>query len=169
MCVEFDDDRKHIVVLQQIGKLLKHCGRPRKIERIRAQARKYAEYSIRSRCTLFVIHDETQRLAIRTGASAALHRFRSAGCVFKGIEPETEAILFVPRLEFRIIASAGDGHPANHDRVIDRVGEHRSHTRRRKYIRGQHRVSGIFRAGEREQIGEISCRITDLPWPIYMV
>ncbi len=73
--------------------------------------------------------------------------------MFKNIEPEAEAILFVTWLEFRVLASAGHCHPANHDRVIYRVGEHRSHTRRREYIRGQHRVSGIFRTGERKQIG----------------
>ena len=46
--------------------------------------------------------------------------------------------------------------------MIDHVGEHRAGTRRGKHIQRKHRTVGIFRAREREQIGEIDRRIADL-------
>ena len=73
MSVEFDDDRQHIVVLQQIGNFLQ-SHQPGEKEWIGAQARKHAECPVRSRCPIFVIHDKSQRLAIRTGQGATLDR-----------------------------------------------------------------------------------------------
>src|SRR5208337_1805098 len=70
--VEFDDDAKHVVVLQQVGNLFQLCRQPGKKEGIRAQARKYAKHSVRGGCSFFVIDDNTQRLAVRKGAGAVL-------------------------------------------------------------------------------------------------
>ena len=79
--IEFDDDAKHVVVLQQIGEFSLAVGRhqPGKKEGIGAQARKYAEHSVRGRRPFFVIDDKTQHLAIGKGTGAALDRLVPSG------------------------------------------------------------------------------------------
>jgi hypothetical protein len=72
-------------------------------------------------------------------------------------------------LELRIVASAGNGQPANHDRVIDRVGEYGAYPRRGKNICGQHGMGGVFRAGESEQIGKVARWVTNLARTVYVI
>src|SRR5208337_3006689 len=93
--IEFDDDRKHVVVLQQVGSLFEHRRKPSKKEGIGAQARKHAKHSVRSRCPFFVIHNKIEFLAIREGAGAVLDRVRAAGSALKDTESTIEAILLV--------------------------------------------------------------------------
>jgi hypothetical protein len=166
--VKFDNNREHIVMLQQVGERLGMFYDPCKKEGIGSKTRKYSKHSVGRRCAFFVTHNKLQHLSIWTGQSATLNWFRVTS-VFEYAESATEAILFVTGLELRGIANTSHGYPAYDDRMIDRVRKHCGDSRRGKDIRGNHRVHRIFRTCEREQIGEISWRITDLTRSIYMV
>jgi hypothetical protein len=117
----------------------------------------------------FVIHHKIKSLAIRKGASAALSWSRAGWSTLKDTESTIEAILPVTCLEPGVVAKLGYSRVANHERVINSIGEHCACTRRGKDICGKDGASRIFQAGEREHIGEIRCGIADLPWSIYVV
>src|SRR5277367_180799 len=84
-------------------------------------------------------------------------------------EPTAKPKLLIVWREPCFIADGRHLDSANDERMIDSIGEHRAQPCRRKYIRGNYEMTGIFRAAEREQIGEISRWIADLPRAIYMV
>ena len=85
--VELDDDAEHIVVLQQVWNL--SSAMPGSQARKNGSERKPANtrnIAVRSRCALFVIHDKTERLAVRKSAGAALDRLAPPELALEGVE-----------------------------------------------------------------------------------
>ena len=167
--VKFDDDRQHIVMLQKIWNFDERRRKPCQKERIRAQADKDAENSIRSRSALFIIHNAGKFLAARESKVSALNGTPAVAATLEGRESAVEAVFLFVRFEFGSLASPRHGHPANHDRVIDHIGEHRAYTGRGKDICHEHRVRSICRTGERKQIAEVNRRIADRPRSVNVV
>ena len=114
--VELDDDAEHVVVLQQIGNLLERRGDPGEVERVGTQPGEHADIALRRRRSLLVVHRERQLATARQCADAALDHV-PRGIALQDLEPEAEADLVVRGLKLRGIADAGNGHPANGDRV----------------------------------------------------
>jgi len=59
--------------------------------------------------------------------------------------------------------------PADDDRATHRIGKHCIGAGGREQARREDRSGRIFRACEREQIGEIPCGVADLPRPIDVI
>ncbi len=92
-CIEFDDDGKHVVVLQQIGNLPHRVQQqPGQVEWIRPQAGIDTEHPVRGRGTLLVVHHKAQRLPIRQCASSPLHRARPPDACSSGSNRQLKRI-----------------------------------------------------------------------------
>ena len=140
-----------------------HCRNdPRKDEWIGTQAGKDAECAIRSGCALFVIYDDTKCLAVWKGAGATLDGSLVRRVPFQGIETYTETHFRAGGFESGGVAKATHFCAANHDRMGDRVREHRVATTCRKDVRSQYRPRRIFRTRKGKQIGQVCRGITDL-------
>ncbi len=85
--VELDDHAEHVVVLQQIGKLLELADVPGEIERVGTQPGEHPDIALGCRRPLLVVHRERQLATVRQCADAALdHLPRSIA--LQDIEPE---------------------------------------------------------------------------------
>ena len=65
-CIEFDDDAEHVIVLQQVGERLQRLQKPGKDERIGPQACVDPEHTVRGRCPLVVV-DDNSAIPVRQG------------------------------------------------------------------------------------------------------
>ena len=166
--IELDDHAEHVVVLQQIRKLLELGDVPGEVERVGTQPGEHAEIALRRRRALLVVHRERQLATVRQRADAALDRLPGR-IALQDLEPEAEADLVVRGLKLRGIADACNGHAANDDRVVDDVRENRAFAGRRENAHGEDGARRILRTREGEEVGDVGRGLADRPRTVNVI
>ncbi len=168
--IELDDDTKYVVVLQHVGNgsHFRHKD-PCQIKWVGSQSGKDTKNAIRSGCSGLVVDDHTERLSIGQSESTSLDRFCARRAALQQVKTAGETELLVAGLELRRIAETRDGNRADNYRATHRIGKHCIGAGGREEARREYRSGRIFRACEREQIGEIPCGVADLPRPIDVI
>jgi len=156
-------------VLQKVWRRGDGFAKPRQAEWIGPQAGEHAERSISGGRALLVVNEKRQRLTTGQRAGAPLYGRPASGGAFERPETTREPDFLIVSLESRGVSGSRDTQPADGDRVINRVGEHRATSRGGKYAQRHDGPGGIFRTGECEEVSKIGRRVTDLPGPIDVI